>query len=170
MTAHLTPLRQQQTPAQGATTVTTQLVLPGSRPVPSGFVLGAATAAYQIEGARHEDGRTDSIWDTFSHTPGAVVDGDTGDVACDHYHRYADDVALMRSLGLQSYRFSTSWARVCPDGGPLLYATEGGKVLWSASGSCSTQADKAQNAGEAIINRIFDSADKSQTGDAGCPL
>jgi beta-glucosidase len=89
------------------------------RPVPKEFMLGAATAAYQIEGARHVDGRTDSIWDTFAHTPGAVVDGDTGDVACDHYHRYAADVALMKSLGLQSYRFSTSWARVCPDGGPV---------------------------------------------------
>ena len=90
-----------------------------SRPVPQDFVLGVATAAYQIEGARHEDGRTDSIWDTFSHTPGAVVNGDTGDVACDHYHRYAGDVALMKSLAMQSYRFSTSWARVCPDGGPV---------------------------------------------------
>ncbi|MBW8731541.1 MAG: family 1 glycosylhydrolase, partial [Terrabacter sp.] len=87
--------------------------------MPQDFLLGAATAAYQIEGARHEDGRTDSIWDTFSHTPGAVVDGDTGDVACEHYHRYAADVALMRSLGLQSYRFSTSWGRICPDGGPV---------------------------------------------------
>ncbi len=89
------------------------------RPVPADFVLGVATAAYQIEGARHEDGRTDSIWDTFAHTPGTVVDGDTGDVACDHYHRYAADVALMQSLGVQSYRFSTSWDRVCPDGGPV---------------------------------------------------
>ena len=92
---------------------------PQGRPVPDEFVLGAATAAYQIEGARHVDGRTDSIWDTFSHTPGAVVDGDTGDVACDHYQRYAVDVALMKSLGIQSYRFSTSWGRVCPDGGPV---------------------------------------------------
>jgi beta-glucosidase len=91
-------------------------IAPQGRPVPADFVLGVATAAYQIEGARHEDGRADSIWDTFSHTPGAVVDGDTGDVACDHYHRYAGDVALMKRLGLQSYRFSTSWARVCPDG------------------------------------------------------
>jgi beta-glucosidase len=89
------------------------------RPIPADFVLGAATAAYQIEGARHEDGRTDSIWDTFSHTPGAVVGGDTGDVACAHYERYAADVLLMKRLGLQSYRFSTSWARVCPDGGPV---------------------------------------------------
>ena len=95
------------------------LLVAQSRPVPPDFVLGVATAAYQIEGARHEDGRTDSIWDTFSHTPGAVVDGDTGDVACEHYHRYAADVALMTSLGMQSYRFSTSWARVCPDGGPV---------------------------------------------------
>ena len=98
---------------------TPDLVVAQSRPVPADFVLGVATAAYQIEGARHEDGRTDSIWDTFSHTPGAVVDGDTGDVACEHYHRYAADVALMKSLGMQSYRFSTSWDRVCPDGGPV---------------------------------------------------
>jgi beta-glucosidase len=86
------------------------------RPVPENFVVGVATAAYQIEGARHEDGRLDSIWDTFSHTPGAVVDGDTGDVACDFYHRFPEDIALMRRLGLQSYRFSTSWSRVVPDG------------------------------------------------------
>lgn len=91
----------------------------GGRQLPPGFLLGAATAAYQIEGARREGGRRDSIWDTFSHTPGAIVAADTGDVACDHYHRYAADVALMKRLGLESYRFSTSWARVCPDGGPV---------------------------------------------------
>lgn len=90
-----------------------------ARPVPQDFVLGVATAAYQIEGARHVDGRTDSIWDTFAHTPGAVVGGDNGDVACEHHTRYAADVELMRSLGMQSYRFSTSWGRVCPDGGPV---------------------------------------------------
>lgn len=89
------------------------------RPFPADFLFGAATAAYQIEGAAHEDGRTDSIWDAFSRVPGAVVGGDSGDVACDHYHRYRDDVALMASLGLQTYRFSTSWARVCPDGGAV---------------------------------------------------
>src|SRR3954465_6542065 len=83
------------------------------------FVFGAATAAFQIEGANHTDGRTDSIWDVFCAEPGAVINGDDGSVACDHYHRYADDVALMGRLGLQSYRFSTSWARVCPDGGPV---------------------------------------------------
>ena len=80
-----------------------------------GFLFGAATAAFQIEGANHTDGRTDSIWDVFCRVDGAVINGDDGSVACDHYHRYGDDVALMASLGLQSYRFSTSWARVQPD-------------------------------------------------------
>ena len=83
---------------------------------PSGFLLGSAAAAYQVEGAAHEDGRGDCIWDTFSATPGAVVHGHTGAVACDHYHRMPQDVALMRSLNLGAYRFSVSWARVCPDG------------------------------------------------------
>lgn len=90
-----------------------------TRSLPSGFLFGAATAAYQIEGAAFEDGRTASIWDHFARIPGAVINGDTGDVACDHYHRYADDVALMKELGLQAYRFSTSWSRVRPDGGPV---------------------------------------------------
>jgi beta-glucosidase len=89
------------------------------RSFPSNFLFGVATAAYQIEGAAHEDGRKDSIWDAFARVPGAVVDAHNGDVACDHYHRYADDVALMASLGLQTYRFSTSWARVRPDGGAV---------------------------------------------------
>lgn len=87
------------------------------RAFPSNFLFGAATAAYQIEGATSEDGRTPSIWDTFSWVPGAVVGGDTGDVACDHYHRSADDVAMMKRLGVQTYRFSTAWPRVRPDGG-----------------------------------------------------
>jgi beta-glucosidase len=87
---------------------------------PDGFLWGAATAAYQIEGAWDEDGKGPSIWDTFSHTPGNVKDGDTGDVACDHYHRFADDVRLMRDLGLKAYRFSVSWPRVIPGGvGPV---------------------------------------------------
>ena len=89
------------------------------RTFPPTFLFGAATAAYQIEGAAHEDGRTDSIWDAFSRLPGAVVGGDNGEVACDHYNRYVEDVALMADLGLQTYRFSTSWARVRPDGGPV---------------------------------------------------
>ncbi len=84
--------------------------------LPDDFWLGAATAAYQIEGAATEDGRGASIWDTFSHTPGAVLGGDTGDVACDHYHRMPQDVALMKELGLDVYRFSVAWPRVQPTG------------------------------------------------------
>lgn len=90
------------------------------RRFPEGFVWGAATAAYQIEGATAADGRTPSIWDTFSQTPGAVMGGHTGDVATDHYHRYRDDVALMKRLGLSAYRFSVSWSRIQPAGaGPV---------------------------------------------------
>ncbi|TYL46384.1 beta-glucosidase [Nocardioides sp. BGMRC 2183] len=85
---------------------------------PKSFLWGAATASYQIEGAVAEDGRTPSIWDTFARVPGAVVDGDHGDVACDHYHRYPADVALIKELGFGAYRFSTAWPRVRPDGGP----------------------------------------------------
>jgi beta-glucosidase len=83
---------------------------------PPGFVWGAATAAYQIEGAAHSDGRGQSVWDTFSHTPGKVRRGDTGDIACDSYHRYGEDIALLKSLGLNAYRFSVSWVRVQPGG------------------------------------------------------
>ncbi|MBN2338664.1 MAG: beta-glucosidase [Acidobacteria bacterium] len=83
---------------------------------PESFLWGAATAAYQIEGAVSEDGRGESIWDRFSHTPGKTFQGQTGDVACDHYHRYREDVALMRDLGLRSYRFSVAWPRVMPQG------------------------------------------------------
>ncbi|HYO34162.1 MAG TPA: beta-glucosidase [Nocardioidaceae bacterium] len=84
---------------------------------PPGFVWGTATAAYQIEGAANDDGRRPSIWDTFCHTPGKVLDGDTGDVACDHYHRLEEDLDLMASLKLSAYRFSVSWPRVLPDAG-----------------------------------------------------
>ncbi|MER5441822.1 GH1 family beta-glucosidase [Streptomyces sp. NPDC002790] len=88
---------------------------------PEGFLWGAATASYQIEGAVREDGRTASIWDTFSHTPGKVLNGDTGDVAVDHYHRWRDDVRLMADLGLTAYRFSVAWPRVQPTGrGPAV--------------------------------------------------
>ena len=83
---------------------------------PPGFLIGSATAAYQIEGAAHDDGRTPSIWDTFSHTPGKVVNGDTGDVADDHYNRLESDLDLMKTLGLEAYRFSISWPRVQPEG------------------------------------------------------
>jgi beta-glucosidase len=88
----------------------------GGIELPRGFELGVATAAYQIEGAVHEGGRGLSIWDTFSHTPGRVAGGDTGDVACDHYHRYAQDVSLMGDLGVDSYRLSVAWPRIQPDG------------------------------------------------------
>jgi beta-glucosidase len=83
---------------------------------PSNFAWGVATAAYQVEGAANEDGRGVSIWDTFSHTPGRVRNGDTGDVACDHYHRWQDDIALMRELGVTAYRFSVAWPRIFPTG------------------------------------------------------
>jgi beta-glucosidase len=86
------------------------------RSVPAGFVLGAATASYQIEGAIDEDGRKPSIWDTFSHTPGRIITGENGDYACDHYHRMPEDVALLADLGVDAYRFSVSWTRVIPDG------------------------------------------------------
>jgi beta-glucosidase len=83
---------------------------------PPGFVWGVATAAYQIEGAVDEDGRGPSIWDTFSHTPGRVALGETGDVACDHYHRWPEDLDLIRSLGAGAYRFSIAWPRIQPTG------------------------------------------------------
>ncbi|MBE0672565.1 MAG: beta-glucosidase [Anaerolineales bacterium] len=83
---------------------------------PHNFLWGAATASYQVEGAWNEDGKGESIWDRFSHTPGKIEDNSTGDIACDHYHRYEEDIALMRRLGLKAYRFSTAWARVLPNG------------------------------------------------------
>ncbi|PRY13447.1 GH1 family beta-glucosidase [Kineococcus rhizosphaerae] len=89
----------------------------GARRFPPGFVWGTATAAYQVEGAVAEDGRTPSIWDTYSHTPGRVAGGDTGDVADDHYHRFREDIALMQRLGLTSYRFSVAWPRITPQVG-----------------------------------------------------
>jgi beta-glucosidase len=83
---------------------------------PPGFIIGSATAAYQVEGAAHEDGRGPSIWDTFSHTPGKIVGGHTGDVADDHYHRLDSDLDLMQRMGLEAYRFSVAWSRVQPLG------------------------------------------------------
>ncbi len=92
------------------------LAQPASLDLPPDFRFGVATAAYQIEGAAAEDGRGPSIWDAFSHTPGRVHGSDTGDVACDHYHRYPQDVTLMAELGVTDYRFSVSWPRVQPAG------------------------------------------------------
>ncbi len=85
-------------------------------PFPPGFAWGTATSAYQIEGAVDEDGRGTSIWDTFCRTPGKVANGENADIACDHYHRWADDIELMASYGLNAYRFSVSWTRIQPDG------------------------------------------------------
>lgn len=84
---------------------------------PDGFIWGTATSAYQIEGAWNEDGQGPSIWDIFSHTPGKIQNGDTGDVACDHDHRYREDVALLKRLHLGAYCFSVSWPRVVRPGG-----------------------------------------------------
>jgi beta-glucosidase len=92
----------------------------GPLPFPPGFTWGAATAAYQIEGATDADGRGPSVWDTFSRIPGKVRGGDTGDTACDSYHRYPEDADLLRSLGLSAYRFSISWPRIFPEGGGQL--------------------------------------------------
>jgi beta-glucosidase len=83
---------------------------------PPGFIWGTATSAYQIEGAWNEDGKGPSIWDTFAHTPGKIYHGETGDIATDTYHRWKDDIQLMKSLGLQTYRFSIAWSRVLPTG------------------------------------------------------
>jgi len=86
------------------------------RRFPDGFLWGTATASYQIEGAWNEDGKGESIWDRFAHTPGKIQNGDTGDVALDHYHRYKNDVALIKNLGAGAYRFSIAWPRIFPEG------------------------------------------------------
>ena len=98
----------------------------GALPFPDGFTWGAATAAYQIEGAADADGKGPSVWDTFSHTPGKVRGGDTGDIACNAYHRYPEDAGLMASLGLGAYRFSVSWPRIQPDGRGAVKAQKSG--------------------------------------------
>ncbi|PXA87126.1 beta-glucosidase [Nostoc sp. 3335mG] len=83
---------------------------------PKDFLWGCATASYQIEGAVHEDGRGETIWDVFSHTPGKTANGDTGDVACDSYHRYREDIQLLKALGVKTYRMSIAWSRIFPEG------------------------------------------------------
>jgi beta-glucosidase len=80
------------------------------------FIWGTGTASYQIEGAAAESGRAPSIWDVFAHTPGKIERGETGDIACDHYHRYQEDIALMHELGIRAYRFWISWSRLLPEG------------------------------------------------------
>jgi hypothetical protein len=85
-------------------------------PLPRDFVWGVSTSSYQVEGAVQADGRGPSIWDAFCRQPGRIANGDTGDVACDHYHRYREDIALMHRLGVQAYRFSVAWPRLLPQG------------------------------------------------------
>ena len=87
-----------------------------ARRFPDNFLWGCATSAYQIEGSTLADGSGSNIWQRFCHTPGRVANNDTGDVACDHYRRYASDVELMQQIGLNAYRFSIAWARVLPEG------------------------------------------------------
>ena len=103
-------------PTTGFTTTGSADYRDGGLVFPPSFLIGSATASYQIEGAAHEDGRTPSIWDTFSATPGKIVNGDTGDIADDHYHRLEEDLDLMKRLGLEAYRFSIAWPRVQPGG------------------------------------------------------
>jgi beta-glucosidase len=103
-----------EAPATGAQPAQPQPT--AGREFPQGFFWGVATASYQIEGAWDEDGKGRSIWDTFAHTPGKMKNGDTGDVAIDHYHRYKEDVQVMKDLGANAYRFSVSWPRIFPDG------------------------------------------------------
>src|SRR5690242_21567022 len=106
------PLVMQSAHAEQAAT----LPLAAERSFPTGFLWGTATAAYQIEGAVAEDGRLPSIWDTFCRVPGAIDNADTGDVPCDHYHRWPGDIKIMRQLGVDAYRFSVAWPRVVPEG------------------------------------------------------
>jgi len=103
-------------PSAGATT----LPIGTAGAFPANFVWGCATAAYQIEGAVKEDGRGPTIWDTFSHTPGKVANGDTGDVACESYHRYKEDTQLLKALGVTAYRMSLAWSRIFPEGKGIL--------------------------------------------------
>jgi beta-glucosidase len=98
------------------TSPSSSLQAPGVQGFPSDFIWGAATAAYQIEGASREEGKGPSVWDMMCRKPGAIFRNHTGDNACDHYHRYLEDVAMMRQMGLQAYRFSVSWPRVLPQG------------------------------------------------------
>src|SRR5579872_5217443 len=104
------------TPLFDAAAQTGSATPPAARRFPEGFIWGTATAAYQVEGAVHADGRGPSVWDTFSHTPGKTFHNETADVTDDDFHLYRKDVALMKDLGVQGYRFSIAWPRVFPEG------------------------------------------------------
>src|SRR6266540_3558691 len=120
---------------------------------PEGFAWGAATASYQIEGAVAEGGRGPSIWDTFSHTPGAVTGGHTGNVADDHYHRYQQDVALLAELGASHYRFSIAWPRLQPEGRGTLGITLNLFPVDAAS-DAAADVDAARRV-DGLANRLF---------------
>ena len=132
--------------------------------LPADFVWGAATAAYQIEGAVAEDGRAPSIWDTFSHTPGKVDNGDTGDVACDHYHRWPEDIGLMRELGTDAYRFSIAWPRVVPGGDGPVNARRASTSTTGWSTACWRRASRPSSRSTTGTCRR-----RSRTGAAGRP-
>src|SRR5215471_15286429 len=104
------------TTAGAQTAPRADMARPAPRQFPSGFYWGTGTSSYQIEGAWNEDGKGPSIWDTYAHTPGNIKNNDTGNVANDHYHRYKEDVALMKDIGANSYRFSIAWPRIFPEG------------------------------------------------------
>ena len=110
--------------------------------IPRGFLWGAATSAYQVEGAVNEDGRGPSIWDTFCRSPGAIRDGSTGDVACDQFHRFENDIALMSELGIGAYRFSVSWPRVQPQGRGPAEQRPGSTTTAGWSTRCSPTASR----------------------------
>ena len=99
------------------------------------FLWGTASSSYQIEGAFTEDGKGVSIWDTFSNKPGNIAHNENGNEACDHYHRYREDIALMKNLGIQAYRFSISWTRIFPDG---IVKDSDGNVHFNKAGLTST--------------------------------
>ena len=121
--------------------------LPSQPIFPKGFFWGTATASYQIEGAWNEDGKGESIWDRFAHTPGKIKNGDNGDIACDSYHRWREDIALMQAMNLNSYRFSISWPRIQPSGSGAA-ERQGHRLLQPTCGCLAESADPA--AGDAL--------------------
>jgi Glycosyl hydrolase family 1 len=119
--SNISPVESKSTiPVNNTMTTTPESEIQEEQKFPSDFVWGVATSAYQIEGAVQDDHRGPTIWDTFVHIPGHVLDGSTGDVADDHYHRFKDDIQLMQSLNIRAYRFSIAWSRILPTGrGPI---------------------------------------------------
>jgi beta-glucosidase len=126
-----------------------------ARRFPAGFVWGVATSAYQIEGAVASDGRGPSIWDDFCRLPGVIADGSSGEIACDHYHRFQSDLDLMQALGIPAYRFSISWPRVRPGGrnginepGLAFYDRLVDRSRRSTTGTCLRRCSASREAGQ----------------------